>query len=349
MMTAVILGLIISSCGINYRITTKIDRNGSCFREIHSDADSAFLAGDMKNNPFLFEVDSSWEIASVGSNTVKISKSFSSVEEIRPGLQFSENLRPIVAPSEQFKNQFRWFYTYHYFTGTYKNISDKIPVSVDKYMDKSEQKLWFQGDMSAYWGMTGFELKDELDQIDEKFMTWYYRNIFEALFDAVQCFDSLSGIENQYLPQFPEIRDLLFSKILKSNIEKPANLKITDIVEALDDYFHTGYYATLCDGKEPQIIELCGGKIKYIENMLAMIFDKNIEYELIIPGKTIYANTQLRKQDTLVWKVHALRFISDDQTIIAESRSVNIWAFAVTFLLILLAGYCFIRISQLKK
>jgi hypothetical protein len=83
--------------------------------------------------------------------------------------------------------------------------------------------------------------------------------------------------------------------------------------------------------------------------MLETLFDKNIEYKLIIPGKTIYANTQLRKQDTLVWKVNAVRFISDDQIIIAESRTVNIWAFAVTFLLILLAGYCFVRISQLKK
>ncbi|MDR0835912.1 MAG: hypothetical protein LBN11_04945 [Tannerella sp.] len=266
---------IYSCSSTNFRIITTIRPDGSCLREIYTKGDSAFLAGDWSENPYLFRLDSSWRITPAVDNhyeheyNVKIAKTFHSIDEISSGLQFDKDLRPLVAPEETLQKRFRWFYTYYSFKTVYPTIPVQPPVPIDRYLDKSEQKMWFQGDFSAYAGMNGGELKDVLDDIEKRFGIWM---------------DSL-------------------------NIEKGGNL----------------------------------------DSIVEKLYGQYTEYELVIPGKLIFSNAPVNRQDTLVWKVNAFRFTTDDYELVAESRTVHIWAFVLTFLLIALSAYCLIRVKQFKK
>ncbi|GHT59212.1 hypothetical protein AGMMS50239_05320 [Bacteroidia bacterium] len=348
----VLLGSVFS-CVTNYRTISTIKPDGSIFREIYARGDSAFLSGDPSKNPYLFQLDSGWQISvlntdnSVGQDyNVKIGKLFHSPEEISRNLQFDEDYRPIVAPAETLQKHFRWFYTYYSYKAVYANIADKIPVSINDYLNVPEQKLWFQGDFSAYPDMNGMELKDEMDDIEKRFGKWHARNVYENRFKAILDFEKLSG--GRYLSQMKEMEDTLFTVLFKDydfieNIPETATL-----YNCLDKQLNTNYFYNTFKANRSVIDSLTMEKEKYLENMENKLFGNEIAYELLMPGKLLSANAPVHCQDTLIWKINAFRYLSDDYVLTAESRTANAWAFAVTFVLIALSIYYWIRSRNVK-
>lgn len=52
-----LLSLGMTSCSTYYRMTSRIDTNGSMHREVYARGDSAFIAGNKTHNPFLFPLE----------------------------------------------------------------------------------------------------------------------------------------------------------------------------------------------------------------------------------------------------------------------------------------------------
>jgi hypothetical protein len=324
----------ITSCiSVKYMSITKIHPDGSCLREIYAKGDSAFLADNMSNNPYMFRFDSEWKLTLLETNekhekyNVKISKSVDRLEDYSTALEFDEKFRPLVTPVETLQKRFGWFYTYYTFKTVYPCISDKIPVSIDKYMNRGEQKLWFQGDFSAYSGMTGLELKDKMDNMENRFLEWYSRNVQEVYFDIICDFERRLG-DSCHITQLFAIKDSVFQ--IKADY-------ITDILELFDKHLGATYFSDMYKTNEQQIDEMCN------ERLLEDLFSREVEYKLIIPGKLISANTTLINQDTLTWKIMAVNLIPDNYELTATSRTVNIWAFAIVFLFIVISVYCLIK------
>jgi hypothetical protein len=342
---AIIIGILLCSlpsCVSSYRQTTKINPDGSCVREIYAKGDSAFLAGNRSSNPYLFQLDASWTITlpdtvkDEGYN-VKISKTFRHIGEFSAGLQFDEELRPLVAPVETLQKRFRWFYTTYTFQAVYPSIAAKIPVSIDRYMSKDEQRLWFQGDFSAFGGMNGWELKDELDTMEKQFLRWYSQNVYEVYFEVIGDFEKLSG-NSPYASCLPAAKDSLFHIIAKNDIS--SELDIADFCRELDKYFKTNRFSDFYRENKQEIDAKCG------KRLLSDLFSNEIEYQLTVPGKLIHANTSLIRQDTLTWKITAMRLIPGDYTLTATSRTVHPWAFVVVFFFAGLFVYYLIRILR---
>jgi hypothetical protein len=341
---AIIAGILLcglSSCGSNYRQTTRINPDGSCVREIYAKGHSDFLSGNRAKHPYLFQLDSTWAITPLdtvkyGSYNVKISKTLRNIGEFSAGLRCDEEFRPLLAPVETLQKRFRWFYTVYTFQAIYPSIAAKIPVPIDRYMSKDEQKLWFQGDFSAYGGMIGWELKDELDPIEKQFWRWYSQNVCKVYFEVIGDFEKLSG-NRLYSSLSPAAKDSLFQKIAKNDIFES---DIADLYRELDKYFKTNYFADLYKKNKQEIDAKC-------EKLLSLdLFSNKIEYQLIVPGKLIHANTPLVHQDTLTWKITALRMIPGDYQLTAISRTVHPWAFVVVFFFAGLFVYYLVRILR---
>ena len=66
-MAAIVLLLGMTSCGTYYRMVSQVNSDGSMHREVYAYGDSAFLAGDRNHNPFLFRIDSGWEVSNLDS------------------------------------------------------------------------------------------------------------------------------------------------------------------------------------------------------------------------------------------------------------------------------------------
>jgi hypothetical protein len=342
------------SCVTDYRTISTVRSDGSIFREIYAKGDSAFLAGDKTKNPYFFQLDSGWQITVLNEkNTgelldkynVKINKLFHTTKEISSELRFDEDYRPLAAPAESFQKHFRWFYTYYSYKTVYQKFSDKISIPVDEYLNVAEQKLWFQGDFSGYSGMNGIELKEEMDKIEQRFWKWYARNIYEIRFEVIMDYEkNLSG---RYVSKIQEVKDTVFENLFKNfDFAENDSFETANLYITLDKHFNINYFSGLYRDNRLQIDGLMKEKEKYLENLIDKLFNVEIEYQLIMPGKLIYANAPVQYQDTLIWKVNAFRFVSNDYVLTAESRTTHVWAFVVTFLLLALSVCCLVLKSK---
>lgn len=126
LLTVAVLILGTTSCDTYHRMTSRIEKDGSVYREIYAQGDSAFRAGDRTHNPFLFQIDVDWQVENLDStiqfnfwgNNEKLNvKVFRKIPEI-DGEYFSvskeqEYARPLAVPYEQVEKKFKWFYTYY--------------------------------------------------------------------------------------------------------------------------------------------------------------------------------------------------------------------------------------------
>lgn len=333
-----IISIALTSCfSENYRIITRVDRDGSCQREIYTTAESL-----QSLNLFPYNLDSSWEISQTDTvvdehlsqkvkKNIKARKTFNSVDELSTGLRRDINF---PTPKESLEKRFRWFYTYYAFKAVYPEVTGKGSVPMDTYLNKTEQRLYLQGDMSAYRGMTGMELKEVLDDIENRFMKWYTRSMYEECFDIVQHFIKAN-------PPLSSIKDTLYT-INEAQMDEA--LGIGDVCKMLDKYFASDRFSKLYAGNEAEMDHMLEERAKIVDDRNAIV-----QYELTLPGKIITTNTDLQNGGVLAWNVNLFRFLADDYTLTAESRAVNIWAFAVTLLLIAFAVYCFIGSRRGKR
>ena len=329
----IIISIIFTSCfSKNYRIITKVDRKNSYWREIHTIADSI-------SDALPFDLSSGWDISQTDTvekeylslknkKNIKISKKFNSIDELSTGMR-SDIIFP--TPKESLKKQFRWFYTYYAFTAIYPEVTDKGHVPIEKFLNKAEQKFYFQGDMSAHRGMNGVELKEQLDGIETNFLEWYTHSMYEECFDVI-----LHYAKDDFQSTLPAVKDTLYS-INEKQIKEQPNLN--DVCAMLDRHLSTDYFSDLFTKNGQEMENRLEKRLKTTNELL----NYNIQYDLILPGKIIATNTELQNDGAMTWNINLYRFLADDYYITAESRATNIWAFAVTLLLVLFSVYSFIK------
>lgn len=339
-----LMGTLIS-CTSNYRMTTRISPNGEVEREVYAQADSISRT-DMPN-PFLFQTSNGWEVEVL---TPAVKQNFFGKEETMnikarrilhssDGLSFfspqEEWMRPLAVPHEKLEKHFRWFYTYYTYTCTYPEITEKGPVPLSKYLNEQEQALLFLGNMDGYQGMNGIELKEELDNIGDKFQQWLYRSLFELSYEVVTEFLHETG-DTLYLPRIINEKEAVF----KADSRKSEGIDCSPqyLCELLDKQYKTSAFDSLFHQNKARIEQSFDKKCITIE-----LFNYQIKFELEMPGKLLLANTTLKENGVPVWKVDAYRLLTGNYTLKAESRTVNVYAFCLTGLFILLAGYGFIR------
>ena len=338
-----IVSIFITSCSHrNYRMSTHVERNGSCLSEYHTILDS------LPSITFSRLHSSGWEISQTDTTilndngsqktkkSIRISKNFKSVEKMSVD---TSRQKYCLTSKETLKKRFRWFYTYYAFTAVYPEVKEKGRVPMEQYLNKDEQKFLLQGDISAYRGMTGFELKEKLDELEKEFWNWYNRSMFEEQFDILLQFS-----DSKYHIQLHEIKDDLYSNTYGKEPCQAFFLSSSDIAadEWLDKFFNTDYFSKLFIDNKEEMNKLFEEKTEDTDELLRHI----VQYELTLPGKLISTNCDQQNDGTLVWKVNMYKFLTDDYSLSAESRRANIWAFVVTLLLIVFSLYCFKKIKM---
>ena len=322
------------SCGTYYRMVTTLDRDGNAIREVYAYGDSAFMAGDMAHNPYLFDVSSDWETIRYDSISkynffgteeninVKVSREVSSIALFSQKSDYHEDVKSFAAPKEMLTKKRRFFYTNYTLTTVYEKLDYNVPVSIDKYLSDEERRLWTQGDFSGYGIMNGSEMNDMLNGIETKFMDWYSRNCFEISLNSITTW---SG---------QEISDVDKNHIYKQVFEKYQEMDIIPeiVCGALDAFYKANRFSELYRVNNESIdqkFEDATSVINQIGNV--------ISYEFVLPGKIIATNAPINVSNSLTWKVDGIRILYDDYTLTAEYRVTNTWSF-ITCALILIAA-----------
>ena len=319
----------------NYRMVTKLNRDGKAHRDIYTFGDSAFMSGNISENPFLFDISSNWNITRFDTSmnydffgekieyNVKISKSASSIEQYSKEANYDKDKKSFAAPEELLTKKFGLFYTRYYFKAVYKKLEYEVPVSIDNYLSKEEQIIWTQGNTDIYKTLNGCEINDYLNRINGKFLEWSSQNQFEI---SLKCIKKLTT-EYDLDANKENIYELI-------DIEKEISPEI--VCSALGSFFKTDYFSKLYQAKK----EILDKDFEYAIPLNLMGI--TISYELEIPvspdNKTVKTNAQIIDwKGVLIWKVDGMRLLFDDYSLNAEYKVLNKWAVFITLLLLFIA------------
>lgn len=344
-----------TSCSTYYRMTSRIESDGSMYREVYAQGDSAFMAGDKSHNPFLFQIDADWQILPLDSTmkfnfwgeeenlNVKVCGRFPIIDgEYFSAAQGKEYMSSLAIPVERLKKSFRWFYTYYTYTASYKELPEKGPVLLDNYMNKEEQTIWFCGDNNAYNGLSGMELNSMLDKIETKFGEWYNRSQYEINMEVIRHFTSMQG-DTLYVNFLDKYKDAVYKNQL-SGKDMSEDVGTDDICNLFDEACQTKFYSALYENNKEAMDNRCEEKTK-----IAEVLYRTIQFELTMPGKLLSSNARTVNNHSVIWKVDGFRLLGGNYVLTAESRIINYWAFGVTLLIILAALGIFIRLHKRRS
>ena len=330
--TMAFITLLMASCGTYYRMVTTLDRDGNVIREVYADGDSAFMAGNMSHNPYLFDISSDWEIIRYDSASiytffgteksinVKVSKKTYSIDLFSQELRCQEDTKSFAAPEETLIKRHRFFYTNYTLTTVYKKLGYSAPIPIDKYLSEEERRLWTQGGFGSYETMNGSEMNDMLDGIEAKFMDWYSRNCFEISLNSIKTWSE------------QEISDVDKDQIYKQLFEKHQGMDIIPekICDTLDVFYKTTRFSELYRMNN-ESIDHEFERATLVINQIANV----ISYEVVLPGKVIRTNAPVTAHNSLTWKIDGMRILFDDYTLTAEYRIVNKWSFILCALILI--------------
>lgn len=253
---------------------------------------------------------------------------FETVEEMceRTPLQLNGGR---LRSSAKLEKRFRWFYTEYTFTETFYCVGDTFKLPPTDYADKAEISYWFTGRPNLVEGMSGAEASQKLGEMEPKITKWLNDNFFKTGFDFIVAhYDSIANppVSRE---QFMELRDSLANYLLSIDDD----ILGVNSEDALRDFFHSDAYAMFFDDETP-----CGQALnKEFLNSLN-IFWFNVPYTLTMPGTVIDPGTgTLQPDGTVFYPFTGERLIPQDYVITATSRKMNLWAWIVSVLVILLA------------
>ena len=259
--------------------------------------------------------------------TTTFSRSFRSPEEMSKESPLQLNGKRLQSKATLDK-RFRWFYTEYTFTETFICVGDTFKLPATDYADKDVVSYWFTGQPNLIQGMSGAEASEKLNQMEPKITQWLNDNLFKTGFDfIVSHYDSIANppVSRE---QFVALQDSLAKKMLANNDD----ILGRDPAEAFRDFFHSDAYAVFFD--EDSSLG------KALNNELANRLDIlwfSVAYTLSMPGLITDPGTGTIRDGVIYYTLTGERLVPQDYVITATSRVTHVWAYIVTFLVILLA------------
>lgn len=334
--------IVITGCSANYRMVSRIHRDGTLKRDVYVKADSAYLSGKRVESPFLFELGNHWQIERLNPSPKFDFWGQEEAVNVKAHGQFNLSIdsvlfrakaswaTPLGEPQEHLTTHFRWFYTYYEYTCRFPELTDKGPIPLGEFLTIEEQRLWFQGHLEGYGWMNGIELKDKLDEVSGRFEQWYTKTMFTLRMEQFIFFLRSSNREElaqKLLADQDTIYRTMYEKSVKERDESPEQF-----VERLDHYYRGSLYQTLYEQHKSTIDSLYDRRFQALE-----LFGHQIKFECHMPGQVLWSNASINTSDSLVWKVDAYRLLYGDYTLRAQSRVLNVWSLVLTGILLLIA------------
>ena len=365
---AMMLVLVAASCqNKDDRMLTVIHEDGSCSREYTFHTTQQWLSASPEED-YDSIVDKTWERSwsVLGADSVRYpvplteaqldsmqeldlskplgnmlmvhaKKEYQSVEEMSTQIYRSEGSHLVKAEgikaTSKLEKSFKWFYTDYTFAETFTcEDSTLFPIPLSQFLSADTVSYWFTGQPDLTQGLSGAEAKVQLDNIEKKINQWTNANWFYEICNVI--------IANYDKIQNPPVSKERFSSMRDSLVMQPCvlNADEEDIKKA------GGYYAQLertfqSDAYTQFLKTYEGGLEPYVQ---LLSFGTN--YDLKMPGAVIDAGIGQYDGEVIHYRLGGEQMIPGSYTITATSRVTNIWAFVVTFLIVLIAiGSFFFR------
>ena len=311
---AAIAALMVTSCDKNVTMVTEINRDGTCARQV-STGDDCLLD------------DESWEEVvpqdTADQKKITLRRSFSSVEEMAANPILKASGKPIRSDASLDK-KFKWFYTDYTFTETFLSWADQFDEPLTKYMTAQEAGFMWTGNPNLVEGMTGIDMVDYLDALQEGIEHWEYRIVTGCQLKTIA--NHYKDIANPPVSQkeFISLKD----SIMEFGYENCYD-EFEDVKGLLKDFFKSDAFSSFFKDYE----EVLNSDL---QNTIELASIKT-SYMLKMPGRVTDPGHGTLVDGTIQYRFEGGFLVPGDHTITASSRVTNVWAFILSAAVILLA------------
>ena len=357
---AMTLVLIIASCkNKDDRMLTVINEDGTCSREYTFHSTQQWL-GIPPEEDYDSIVDKTWErswsILGVDSMRypvplteaqldsmqalnlseplenmlmVHVKKEYKSVEEMSAEIYRAERSHLIKAEgikaSSKLEKRFKWFYTDYTFTETFAyEDSTLFSIPLSQFLSVDTASFWFTGQPDLTRNCSGAEMKEMLDGIEKKVCQWSNANWFYEICNVIIA--HYDTIQNPPVSKerFASIRDSLVMLPCVINADEEGFTSNGIFSSQFEKIFQSDAYTRFLQSYEGALGQY--GSLSF-----------GTSYDLVMPGRVLDAGMGEYDGKVIHYRLGGERMVPGDYTITATSRVTNIWAFVVTFLVIILA------------
>lgn len=365
---AAVLVLLITSCNDDASMLTIINEDGTCSREMsfhpHPKDVMAPVNEPVENDGLHFGSDweRTWSVmgdstrhacpmteaqwdslqkvfpnSNVRSHILMHTKrDFSSVGEMSDSL--TKVVNHLFKATASLDKHFKWFYTDYVYTETYTltDMQQLFPIPLDRFVSADTASYWFTGQPNLAEDLTGSEQKELLDGIESKISQWMNANTFDYIYTYI-AHVFWKDIKN------PPVTNGQFLANKDSIVMSPAvaNMKIFDelepVAKILKDYYHTDAFQPLFseDRHWDRILDHQYMSLKYLMWMKPQL-------NLVMPGRVIDGGMGKVDGNVISYRFSGERLLPHDYVISATSRVTHVWAYVITFLVIIVAIGSFI-------
>lgn len=328
--------MMVNSCASYYYVATDVDKDMSVCREVFANS-TENNAADMRFMPSgvwtRAEVGKPFEIDfydDVQEMNVMCRAEKDDMSDLKFTPDSSQIRNPLFAPEEKIGKRFRWFYTYYDYSARFSSLSESLPLSLDGYMTPEQRKLFFKGQDPAD-GWNGVEMYYLLDDVNRKFVEWYSDAVFYTMCDMFEpyCTEAQKAFLNRSKAGFVEgvDKDILM-------VMEPSGF-----ASRLDEIAPAEGFGKIYAANAEQLDAAYEEKAEVIS-----FFEYSFLYRMQMPGRYFEGNAVDFIDGNPVWKVDCYRLMDEDLVLEATFRTLNVWAFVLTFALILLLLQVFAKL-----
>jgi hypothetical protein len=339
------MAILIAACGTDYTITTRINPDGSCEREMVARIDSS----DLEEDIFIIPIDSSWtrntkmEHDSTKNKTIAIvtvSKKYASVKDMN--MEFHQTDENTERPNAKvyLKKKFRWFHTKYRYEETYVQQFPFRSFPVYNYLSEEElQVLIFEDEESDsiyFIGKDSTERKQIKEELDNKFNDYIADNIIEEFYQELILISEKTNVEFFRTLDLPQEKEKIFRELKTCSTcfdDGGDDASVDTLLKLLDSKYGTRAFSALINNDSLAFETYCKKmKTDCYDNLI-----DDFEHNLDLPGTLLNTNAPKLIDGKPNWKFEGGVFIFADYNMWAESKKTNRWAFIVTIIIIILS------------
>jgi hypothetical protein len=346
-----ILLLFMGSC-LDYSVTTRVNRDGSIFREYRVRGDSAkiFNGSLMIPSGPEWKISHSWspkneKDSSSGEKqyVYLASRTFKDIDELNSWLATDTSMGTIK-PMVSLKKKFCWFYTHYEYSEVYPMTFPFQKIPVDSFLTDMEQSVIMDDDRTVYSSKDGkmiWRVKEteyayspadsaEIEQIskncEKKLGRWMVASIIEDYVDVL----------NKHFKNEAIVRAISQKKdIWNDAVDKKYDMKSSDFVTA--DFLNSIGDSLMGSGRlqelyvnNPEVFDEFDQKIRKARDLGV---EDSFSHTLSLPGKMYSTNSEKVSPSEIEWKLEPMYFALKDYEMKASSRVANPWIMVLSGLL----------------
>ncbi|MBN1789370.1 MAG: hypothetical protein JW830_02660 [Bacteroidales bacterium] len=347
--------LILAGSCLDYTVKTRVNKDGSIYREYLVRGDSAdVFQGSLRipsGNPWqishLYDHKDKDDSTSDESQYVyKASRTFKNQRELNQWMD-SDTSRTTEKIRVSLKKSFRWFYTYYDYRETFPMSFPFQKIPVDSFLTELEQAVIKEDPRVAYspakrkmiWKKDtvefqynpkdSLEMKKIIEQCEEKTFRWMTASYVEEFISLLETHFGDNPATRQVRQLDDQLTDVVFKKTHFMSLD---SLGVELLITLGDSLLGAGGLKELYAGNRAAFLPI-REKLEHLD-----FLENTDDYyqSLTLPGTVFSTNADEVKGAQLNWDFSPESFMMKDYEMYATSRTANPWIISVTGVLAVL-------------